>query len=134
MIRFDDCKFYVNKEKRKVVCVLTGTKYKFEDFVEVQDNFSFFSPSYLTELPDKCIGIATCSPEDEWNEELGKKIAYSRLKRNFYRQFFNTASKYVNTIDKELNTLIDKLNHYGEKIDKSLKKDNDWINSKLEKK
>ena len=45
-------------------------------------------------------GIATCSPNDEFNEELGKRIAYSKAVvegHKKYYQILNTATEALRT-------------------------------------
>lgn len=46
-------------------------------------------------IPNKFIGVAQCSPEDEWNEEVGKQIARDRL-LNKYHNSLNKALKKIN--------------------------------------
>jgi hypothetical protein len=133
-IKPEHCYFYVNKEAGKVTCVLFDTKYLLENFLN--DNGTrtpFFYPDFKVELPNKFVGIASCSPEDEWNEELGKRIAFMRMKRKFYTAFFNAATKFFNDVDKYTEALIDCINRYGEKISENLRKDNEYINSQLDK-
>lgn len=52
--------YRVNKERRTVKCTLI-------DF-----------PGGVVR---KSVGIATCSPDDDWNEEVGKKIAFIRARK-----------------------------------------------------
>lgn len=52
--------YIVNEAKKTAVCVL-----------EVEDLLGSWNSLRFT-------GKAKCSPEDQWNEETGKKIAYSR--------------------------------------------------------
>jgi hypothetical protein len=92
--------YIVNKEKRTVVAIM-----KFEDektfknnttilssLVEALENLKNTSIAYskYQELLDKmCFpkymsAKAKCSPEDEWDEEYGKKLAHERLVKKIH--------------------------------------------------
>ena len=84
-IKREDVKYFVNEEKRTVVAVLEGTECLFTDFIyendglmSFHDHYYDFDDRYL--LPNRFVGIAKCSVNDEWNEQLGKLIAFDRLK------------------------------------------------------
>ena len=121
-IRPQDCKFYVNKEKRKIVCVLEDTQYMLTEFVEDNDNTDYFLLDDCLVLPNRFIGIATCSADDEWDEEFGKKLAFRRMKDSFYTAFFKRTDKYVDILNDKLNALIDNFNEIGLKVAASLAK------------
>ena len=67
-------------------------------------------------MPNRFIGIATCGPDDNWNEETERRIAYSRAKANLDKSFFKRARTYVNTVDDWLEDSVVKINRYGEKL------------------
>ena len=122
-IKMSDCKFYVNEEERTVVCVIPDTAFMLNDFVNENFKFSDFDVnealwcgyrSYL--MPRSFMGKAVCSADDEWNEELGKMIAFSRAKDKCYRSFFKRANALINTIDKRLNEMINVFNDMGDKL------------------
>ena len=121
-IRPQDCKFYVNKEKRKVVCILENTRYMLTEFIEDNDNSDYFILDDCLVLPNRFIGIATCSADDEWDEEFGKKLAFRRMKDSFYTAFFKRTDKYVDILNDKLNALIDNFNEIGLKVAASLAK------------
>ena len=120
-----DCRYIVDKDKRKVVCIIDHTSDIFTDFMET--NFKIFiyddpfwnSGKFMKKLimPKRFIGIATCSPEDEWNEDTGKLIAYSRAKDNLNKSFFNRANLYINSLDKEIDRATEVLNILGQKLE-----------------
>ena len=125
-----DCHYIVNKDKRKVICLIENTKYSFLNFAN--DNFVlnpdvFENPwgrKYIDirgrlVMPNRFYGIATCSPEDEWNEETGKLIAYSRAKDKLNKSFFKRANFFINTVDKHVNDAVDILNNLGSKLENS---------------
>lgn len=134
-IKMSDCRFYVNEAERTVVCVIPqfveeGNWRKFTsdmvtDFIE--DNFMFPEidfhyalESKLTDelkMPSTFMGKAVCAPEDEWNEEIGKLIAFSRAKNKCYRSFFKRANHFAQVIDKRLGDIIDSFNDFGLKLE-----------------
>ena len=67
-------------------------------------------------MPNYFIGKAVCADEDEWDVELGKRIAYFRAKDKCYRSFFKRASLLVQIIDRRLGDMMDILNTLGEKL------------------
>ena len=132
-IKMSDCKFYIDKEARTVVCVIPNklgedkfTKDMVHDFIA--DNFRFndidfdFALNYRwqeknLEMPHSFIGKAVCAPEDEWNEELGRTIAFSRAKNKCYKSFFKRANRLVQTLDKRLGDMITMFNDFGLKLE-----------------
>lgn len=120
-IKKNDCKFYVDEEKRVVVCVITGVSHLVNDFVEDiwndDVNFDISYPLYKKlEMPNTFIGKAVCAAEDEWDVEMGKKIAYSRAKEKVYTSFFKRANLFAQTIDLRLNELVNRFNALGEAV------------------
>ena len=134
-IKMSNCRFYVNEAERTVVCVIPqfveeGNWRKFtSDMVTdfIQDNFMFpeidFNYSLESKLidelkmPSTFMGKAVCSPDDEWNEEIGKLIAFSRAKDKCYKSFFKRANHFVQTIDRRLGEMIEKFNDFGMKLE-----------------
>ena len=120
-IKREDVKYFVNEEKRTVVAVLEGTENLFTDFIYdnngliyFHDHYSVFYKSYR--LPNRFVGIAKCSVNDEWNEQLGKLIAFDRLKEKVNNSFVKCANKYVEDIDKSINTFCNNTQAYLNKL------------------
>ena len=67
-------------------------------------------------MPNKFVGIATCSPDDEWNPEIGKLIAYHRMKTNMSKSFFKHAEIYYKLMLKKVDETVDLINVYGNKL------------------
>ena len=136
-IKMSECKFYVDEEARTVVCVIpnkihhkdgsiTIVSKMVEDFIE--KNFRFkdidfdFALNYDwrekdLEMPVSFMGKAVCAPEDEWNEELGRMIAFSRAKDKCYKSFFKRANKFVQAVDRRLGDMIELFNDFGLKLE-----------------
>ena len=107
-IKASDCKFYVNKENRTVTCVIEDTKHLLEEFL----NYNLWVTPKVADkmkylyLPNKFVGIARCMPEDEWDEEFGRKLAYTKARKKLHTVFFKKANDYVNEVDNNINEII----------------------------
>lgn len=118
-----DCKFYVDEEKRVVVCVIPDTKKMLRDFID--DHFRFLNFDVgmglgwdgirKFNMPTSFMGKAVCSPDDEWDEELGRRIAFARAKDKCYKSFFRRANALVQMIDLYLGRMMDQFNAFGDK-------------------
>lgn len=142
-VRPADCRFIVNEESRKVICILENTKLLFVHFIDDNSNipakinsianlFSNTPASHLYQklmMPDKFVGIATCSADDEWNEEIGRQIAFSRLKYKVNKSFFKRANTYFTTLDKWLDDATEIINELGMKLEENQKHMHDHIAS-----
>lgn len=129
-VKMNDCRFYVNEEERTVVCVIPNTGDMVRNFIE--EHFRWgdldfgFAMSYnfieqKLRMPHSFSGKAVCAPEDEWDVEFGKKIAFSKAKNKCYRSFFRRANMFVRNIDTRLGDIINLFNDFGEKLDKKSK-------------
>ncbi len=143
-IKEADCKFYINREKRTVICVIPKTALLLEDFIENNFNFSdiniidaiTFSKNgeKAMRMPSYFMGKAKCSNEDEWDEELGKLIAFSRAKDKCYKSFFRRANNLVQAIDARLTNMIETFNLFGQKLDDKHIQLTDKIESRIQNK
>ena len=123
-ITSDKARFIVNEEKRKVVCIFENTDNMFIDYANKNLQIKpiqgiFYGRNFYNQLrmPNRFVGVATCSPDDEFSVENGKLIAFSRAKDKVQKSFFKRANLYVNTLDKWLNESIDCINRYGSKLE-----------------
>ena len=124
-IKMSDCKFYVDEAARTVVCVIPNTKMMVQDFIHDHFNWNDLSMYYAVcwaldekiEMPYSFMGKATCAPEDKWDEETGRMLAFSRAKDKCYKSFFKRANKCVQTVDKRLNDMIEAFNNFGMKLE-----------------
>jgi len=128
-IKMKDCRFYVDEAARTVVCVIPNTKDMLINFIDDHfrwddidiyealtcwNNNKFFKK---LRMPHSFMGKAVCAPEDEWNEELGRKIAFSKAKDKCYTSFFKRANTMVQAIDHRLNDMIEMFNDFGLKLE-----------------
>lgn len=109
-IRFNNCQFYINEEKRKTTCVIRLSEYALEDFLDNMlnnehylINLAAFKKEYISTMPTVYVGVATCAPEDKWNEEYGKQMAFYKAKKCLFSTFFRHINKCFNFIDKKMN-------------------------------
>ena len=140
-IRPTDCKYIINKDERKVVCILENTSSLFTTFIV--ENLSLPMRAFYDgrasvnklfehlKMPNRFIGIATCSDEDEFDEELGKMIAFSRLKNKVNESFFKRAMLFVDTYDRWLDEATDIFNNLGYKLTVNMNKREELIADRL---
>lgn len=121
MVSKEDVIYIVDEKKRKVVAYVEGTKYELVNFIRENKGIlpDWFDHPKLHDkllLPNKFVGIATCSPDDEWNPEIGKLIAYHRMKTNMSKSFFKHAETYYKLMLKKIDETVDLINIYGNKL------------------
>ena len=133
-IKMDKCRFFVDEEKRTVICVIENTSSLVTDFFDISKIIWSndpthpvnIYPNYRLEkkliLPDRFTGKAVCAPEDEWNEEVGRLIAFDRAKEKLATSFFKRAQEYVTEIDTAFNDMITRVNEYGARLENGMKK------------
>ena len=124
-IKMSDCKFYVNEAERTIICVIPKTRRMVNDFIREHFEFSDLdfdiATSYHYEkklsMPHSFMGKAVCAPEDEWNEETGRLIAFAKAKDKCYKSFFKRANAFVQAVDRRLGDMIDLFNNFGMKLE-----------------
>ena len=130
-VKRKDCKFIVKPEDRVVICIIESRNdFRIRDLVYdfIMENTGRIDlmpwGTTLDEItmPSTFVGKAVCSKDDEWNEELGRKIAYARAKNKLYTSFFKRANKFVQVMDNDLNKYINKFNALGESLQKNKEK------------
>lgn len=144
-IKMSDCDFYVDEEKRTVACIYPkedarsfyGAKELVLDFID--DNLDFpdidlsrgiaYKLLKKLEMPYRFVGKAVCSPDDEWDEEIGRMIAFSRLKDKIYTSFFKRASLFISTLSWRLDEAAEAFDTFGAKISAN----RDALDEKIEK-
>lgn len=128
-VRPSDCKFVVNEEKKTVVCIYDDCKYDFINFINSNCEFEAFPYHVYNDkngmknlydrmiMPNRFVGVAKCGENDEWDEKIGRLIAFSRMKDNLNRSFFKRANTFFNTMDKWLDDAAALVNEVGEKLE-----------------
>ena len=142
-ISAEDAKFIVNEKKHTVTCVIEHTDRLFIAFVnenfhlgaDCDNNFwSCCERACLYDkliMPNKFVGVATCGPNDKWDEHIGRVIAFSRAKDNLLRSFFKRAQTYVSCIDGWLNEAVEIINNLGDRLAENTEKRHNYINDLL---
>lgn len=140
-IRPEDCEYIVKEDERKVICILNNTSQLFTHFTVdnlllpldgIWNNTRPLDKLYKKLLmPARFVGIATCSPSDEWDENTGKLIAFSRMKDKVNKSFFKRANTLINTYDDWLNDAEDTLNALGYKLSVNTDHRHQYINKML---
>lgn len=125
-VKMKDCRFYVDEQARTVVCVIPKASYMLLDFINEHfqwDDIDFCETihgkfySRDLKMPHSFMGKAVCAPEDEWDEEIGRMIAFSRAKDKCYKSFFKRANRFVQTVDAHLGDMINLFNDFGLKLE-----------------
>ena len=75
-----DLKFIVNKEKKLVICRLENCQNIACNRTNKYAEHAYFGWDEL-KVPNVFTGVARCAPEDDFDEEYGKKLALIRAKR-----------------------------------------------------
>lgn len=124
--------YVIDQENGVVECTLNNTKTAFTSFII--SNFKmcpweFFHDSARKRLdmPATFVGRAKCDPRDTFNEDYGKRLAYSRAKRNMTRSFFKRANFFANYMDDLLSDAVDTFNAYGVKLSSNDQRRQDWL-------
>ena len=68
-------------------------------------------------MQNKFVGFYTCGPDDVWDEDIGKLIAFDRMKDNLNKSFFKRANTFVSEMEKRLDIFCDVVNLYGERLE-----------------
>lgn len=117
-----NCRFYVDEAARVVVCVIPDTRPTFINFLEenlYQNEIMLPLPNYRDyDFPSSISAKAKCAPEDEWDEEFGRELAYQRAKEKYYRYFFNYADKYFAYIEKQASRCAELFNGIQARLNK----------------
>ena len=82
--------------------------------------FFFQNLEEKLKMPNKFIGIATCGPDDVWNEETGRLIAFDRMKENLNKSFFKRANTFVAEMERRLDLFCERTNAYGMKLEANM--------------
>ena len=121
-VRKEDVTYIVKPEDRKVIAYIECTDDMFINFFEENmksDCFYIWSKDLYKKLkmPNRFTGVSTCGPDDEWNEEIGKLIAFDRMKDAMNKSFFKRANTFVSEIEKRLDAFCEVVNLYGARLE-----------------
>ena len=99
-----DTEFFVNKDKRTIVCVITTIN----DIPERLAKYNLADDQY-DDVDEVRIykGCAYCAPEDEWDENYGRHLAEYRASRARQVDVNTEIRKYIRGISKCIDNLYD---------------------------
>lgn len=118
-IKMEDCKFYVNEAEGVVVCVYEDAEKLLEE--ELFNNYYWLwdMVSYKeSRLPRTFRGKAVCSPDDVWDEEVGRRLAFYRMRTKLLNSYFNIAQHIVDKTSDYLDNFVEDINHLGNRMDR----------------
>ncbi len=119
-IKAKDCQYTIYPERKMVVCTIPNTTYCFLDDINDEGVRLFMQMRPRRErrlkMPDYFIGVAVCSPDDEFNVEIGKQVAYSHARDKFNRSYYKRAQALINILDETANHLEELYNSVGDKL------------------
>lgn len=135
-IRKEDVTYVVRPEQKKVIAYIEGTQWMFTDFVNENypGSYVFWCNESMEDklrMPNKFIGVATCDPDDVWDENVGRLIAFDRMKDNLNKSFFKRANTFVAEMEKRLDIFCDRVNGYGMKLETNMNRRKEIINKIL---
>jgi len=130
-IKEENVKFIVKEEERKVICILDKTTYDALRIINHMSNIYMANFNKDRMMPDKFVGIATCAPEDTWDEKIGKAVAFNKVCEKYYKSLFKRLNTYILDVDYELNKSINEMNIYGERVGKMLDAKKEHLNKIL---
>lgn len=89
-------KYFVNKNKRQVIAVLENTKWDAYHKIDkmVADTEFCVVPNDKYIMPNQFRVTVTCDPRDDFNVDIGKKIAKKRVLNNYYTSLDKRVAKF----------------------------------------
>lgn len=105
--------YCINKEKRIVTAMIRGCR---SDLKNLLWKYGCPNNSDTYHMKDNILAQAYCDPSDEWNEEIGKRVARRKLFFKYREHRNNLLKRYLS---KQMHLLKDIEQKY---INKKLKK------------
>ena len=128
----EDCKFHVDEKNRKVVCILEGTEYLLREYIDDETEVgNFFGWHESQRLPNRFVGIATCAEGDKWDEAFGRRLAFLRAKRSFYKTMFAHGTQYFDHLYKTIERAMDTINALGAKVTRNVNHEEEYVDKYL---
>lgn len=112
--------FYVNEEKKVVTCTMEAT-------VLVPTNY--YDTVFIPQHYCKCVGVAKCHKDDEFDIERGKRIAMAKAENDAYKK----ASEYLMKYYKEILFFFISIGDFMEKCNNCCEHNEDYIISVSDK-
>lgn len=93
-------KYFVNEEKRQVIGLLDDTRYDALNKIDKMLDgtpFSYWNKKCI--MPNSFKVVVTCDPSDEFDVEIGKKIAKKRIMDHYYNSFDKRIDVFVTDVN-----------------------------------
>lgn len=104
-------KYFVDKERGIVKAAIDNCENDIYNFymkrVKVNDLFNPVVLKNLLKLKKKYVGVAKCSPNDVFNEELGRLIAARRASEKYERDRLKIFTKFVEIAGVPMSFVLD---------------------------
>lgn len=89
-------KYFVNEKKRQVIGLLENTRWDAYNKIckMTRDTDFCVAPNEKYMMPSEFRVVVTCDERDEFDVEVGKKIAKKRLLHNYYESLDKRVNKF----------------------------------------
>ena len=89
-------KYFVNEDKRQVIGVLSNCRFDAINKIEkmIADTEFCFCPSEKYVMPSEFRAVVQCDERDEFDPEVGKKIAKERILDRYYPALDKRVNKF----------------------------------------
>lgn len=133
-IDMKDCKFILKPDERRIVCIYYTDPEILIDYLNHNCNvYTDYKEYNILKMRHYYTGIATCAPEDEWNEDTGKLIAFSKMKKKFCTSVFRRFNRFFDKRDIEINRATEICDRMGEKWNRQVDTLDKEIENRLSK-
>lgn len=113
-IKIVECNYYTNRENGTITCVLQCNMYLYGTALgDLIRGYSPGSINYKADLPNGVFivrGIARCSPDDTFNETVGKRIAESKAKAKAFLKGEAIMHEWIRQLEKITSYVQDRAN------------------------
>lgn len=104
-IQFEEPKYHIDEYNKVVVCRLTAKAMIPHNLKQVMWDVDDVWPLDLEEFETK--GIARLSPNDDWDENAGMKVALAKAENKAYEQVCVNLKEYMRSINTVVNQCKD---------------------------
>ena len=89
-------KYFVNENKRQVIAILENTRWDAVNKIGkmIAETEFCVVPNHKYMMPNQFKVTVTCDPRDEFNADVGKKIAKKRILKNYYTSLDKRVDKF----------------------------------------
>lgn len=108
--------YFVNKDAGTVTCVLWSQKVAAMDYINkhfMQNNLGIYYQAYnfneKFHMPAKFVGLARCSVHDEFDVEIGKRIARRRAMELYQKSLWKHISNIYDSMTAAMVEMEDKI-------------------------